>query len=548
MLQENKELKYSEEARKTIQNGVNIIANAVKVTLGPKGRNVVFENKYLPPTVTKDGVTVARQIDLEDPYENIGCQMVKQVAIKTVDDAGDGTTTATILAQAIFNEGLKYIVSGANPILINRGIELAVREVVKRLKAQSQDIKDKDNIILSVARVAANNEETIGKLVFDAIKKVGEDGVVTIEDSPNMDTYLEWVEGMQLMNGLISNYFITDVQKLSAKFKDPLILIVAKEVSDIDELKPIFEQIVQKKKLMVLIADNISGSALNSLIMTKIKGEIPSIVIKCPGFGDKRREIMEDIAIVTGATVIDEKAGMKLSEAILEWCGQADYVEATKDFTNITGGKGDKDTIQGRVDEIRGQLEAEASDYEKEKLQERLAKLSGGIGVIRVGAASEIAQREKKMRVEDALLATKAAIEEGIVAGGGIALFMCAQDDIIIAALTDDEGLGSQIVQKAITQPLKCIVENAGLMFGEVVAEIKNIGSKSLNDPATYGLDVLKMQYGNMIEMGIIDPVKVVRLALQNAASIAGLMLTTEVAIITKEPPEKYISPPLKRS
>ncbi len=553
MLIEPKIIRFSEDARKAIQKGVNTIADAVKTTLGPKGRNVVFENKYLPPTVTKDGVTVARQIDVEDPFENIGVQMVKQVAIKTVDDAGDGTTTATILAQAIFNEGLKYISSGANPILVNRGIELATDEVCKRLKGFARDIKGDDDTILNVAKVAANNDESLGKLVFDAIKKVGEDGVVTIEDSPSMDTYLEWVEGMQLSNGLITPHFILDPQKMNAKIKDPYILVVAKEISDIDELKPILEEIFEKKKrLPVIIAENITGNALGSLIMTKIKGGLPSIVIKCPGFGDKRREIMEDIAVLTGATVIDEQAGFKLKDAIIEWCGTAESVEATKDFTLITGGGGDKEALQARIDEIKALIDKEESDYEKEKYQERLAKLSGGVGVIRVGAATEISQREKKMRVEDAVLATKAAIEEGIVPGGGIALFRCSQDDIT-GDLTEEEALGAKIILKAIQEPLRCIVENAGLMFGEVVAEVKgkNIdieGFKETEDEhgTNYGLDVLRMKYGNMLEMGVIDPVKVVRLALQNAASIAGLMLTTEAVITTKTPPEEFIGPQRK--
>jgi len=325
MIIEPKILKYQEEARKAIQEGVNILANAVKTTLGPKGRNVVFENKYLPPTVTKDGVTVARQIDLEDPFENIGCQMLKQVAIKTVDDAGDGTTTATVLAQAIFNEGLKYIDAGANPILVNRGIEIEVENVCKRLKDMAINIKDNDKIILNVAKVAANNDEIIGKLVFDAIKKVGEDGIVTIEDSPSMDTYLDWVEGMQLNNGLITNHLIIDMQKLGTKFRDPAILIVNKDVSNIEELKPIFEEIAKQQKFLVLIAENVSGSALASIIMTKIKGGLPSIAIKCPGFGEARREIMEDIAVMTGATVIDEDAGIKLKDAVFQYCGSAEY-------------------------------------------------------------------------------------------------------------------------------------------------------------------------------------------------------------------------------
>jgi len=535
MIIEPKILKYQEEARKAIQEGVNILANAVKTTLGPKGRNVVFENKYLPPTVTKDGVTVARQIDLEDPFENIGCQMLKQVAIKTVDDAGDGTTTATVLAQAIFNEGLKYIDAGANPILVNRGIEIEVENVCKRLKDMAINIKDNDKIILNVAKVAANNDEIIGKLVFDAIKKVGEDGIVTIEDSPSMDTYLDWVEGMQLNNGLITNHLIIDMQKLGTKFRDPAILIVNKDVSNIEELKPIFEEIAKQQKFLVLIAENVSGSALASIIMTKIKGGLPSIAIKCPGFGEARREIMEDIAVMTGATVIDEDAGIKLKDAVFQYCGSAEYVESTKDLTNIIGGKGKKEDIQARIDFLKKQVEEQESDYEREKLQERLAKMSGGVGVIRVGAATEMSQREKKMRVEDALLATKAAIEEGIVPGGGIALYRCSQN-VSIDTLIEEEGLGAKIVLKAIQDPLKGIVENAGLLFGKVVAEIDG----ELNN---YGLDVLHMKYGDMIEMGVIDPVKVVRLALQNAASIAGLMLTTECLIITKEPPEKYIGP-----
>ena len=534
-----KELEYADQARKKLQAGVNVIANAVKVTLGPKGRNVVFENNYLAPTVTKDGVTVARQIDLDEHFENVGVQMIKEVAIKTVDEAGDGTTTACVLAQAIFNEGLKYVSAGANPILINRGIELAVKEVCDRLKGMSISISTDDEI-LNVAKIAANNDESIGKLVFDAFKKVGKDGVVTIEDSNSPETYLEVVEGMQLNNGLLSPHFILDFNKMSAKWKDPYILIVAKELDDIDELKPIFEKVVEKKGCLVVIAENITGSALASMIMTKVKGGIPSMAIKCPDFGDRRRQLMEDIAILTGATVIDEQLGLKLKDADLTDCGSCEYIEANKEYTNIIGGKGGKDKIKGRIDEIKAEISDQESDYEKEKLEERLAKLSGGVAVIRVGGATEPAQRERKDRVDDALHATEAAMSEGIVAGGGVALYRCSFQQPV--DMTEEEEMGAEIIYKAIKEPLKCIVDNAGLATGEVMAQIR------MAKEETYGMDVLNIRYGNMIEMGVIDPTKVVRCALQNAASIAGLMLTTECLIVTKPLPEdKYVGPERKR-
>jgi len=539
---EGKELRYSEEARKSIEKGVDIIANAVKVTLGPKGRNVVYENKFLSPTVTKDGVTVARQIDVDDHFANIGVQMIKEVANKTVDDAGDGTTTACILAQAIFKEGLKSITAGANPILVNRGIESAVKEICKRLKGISKQIEDKDDEVKNVAKIAANNDEEIGNLVFEMVKKVGKEGVVTIEESSSMDTYTEIVDGMQLNNGLISPYFILDPSKMNAKWKEPYILLVSKDVSDIDELKPIFEAVIKKKGCLVLIADNISGIALSSMIMTKMKGGAPSMAIKCPGFGDRRKEIMRDIAHLTGATLIDPEAGMKLESVTLAELGKCDYIEATKDYTNVIGGKGDKKAIKGRIEEIKAEIEDSESDYDKEKLAERLAKLTGGVGVIKVGAATEVAIREKKMRVEDALHATEAAIEEGIVPGGGIALLRCAMMIEEDHNQTEEEKLGYALVFKAIKQPFRCIVENAGLEPGEIMAKVN--GKTSIN----FGLDVLKMKYGDLIKMGVIDPAKVVRLALQNGSSIAGLMLTTECLIVSKPLPEdQYYGPNRKK-
>ncbi len=544
---EGKQLSYSDQARKSIQEGVDIIANAIKVTLGPKGRNVVYENKFLPPTVTKDGVTVARQIDIDDHFKNIGVQMVKEVANKTVDDAGDGTTTAAVLTQAIFKEGLKSITAGANPILVNRGIEIAVKEICDRLEKISKKIEDNDEKVLSIATIAANNDKQIGELVFEMVKKVGKEGVITIEESSSMDTGTEVVDGMQLNNGLISPYFILDPAKMSAKWKDPYLLLVAKEVSDIDELKIIFETVIEKKSCLVLIADTVTGTALGSMIATKMKGNVPSMAIKCPGFGERRIENLRDIAILTGATVIDPDAGMKLKDATIDECGRCDYIEATKDFTNVIGGKGDKESIKARIDEIKYEIEESESDYDKEKLAERLAKLTGGVGVIKVGAPTEVAMREKKMRVEDALHATEAAIEEGIVPGGGIALLRCGLSEgdgcLEFEELSKEEELGVEIVFKAILQPFRCIIENAGLEFGEVMAKI-NSSIDDLSIHPDYGLNVLTLEYGNMIEMGIIDPTKVVRLALRNAASVAGLMLTTEVLIVSKPlPDDVYVGP-----
>ena len=865
---EGKSLKFSNEARQSIQEGVNIIANAVKVTLGPKGRNVVYENKFLSPTVTKDGVTVARQIDIDDHFKNIGVQMIKEVANKTVDDAGDGpqdlnskiltptgwvkmgnikvgmiicgtnqsvqkvigvfpkgkkeiykvylagnrvmrcckdhlftvitsygvkktlplknliadykkiendksishkyfvqttnvefvenkekmpidpyslgallgdgslrgtsrstielslgkakehildklilpdgikkrsvwvenkncfrvkltgknkqgqtmgkildsisllgigsktkfipksylysstdsrrkllqglidtdghinkrglfefcsvsgkltkdfmnlcrslgkqisfrkkdrtnsggysetllfvinerkgykygnkiinieptgnfvemqcikvsnsdnlyitddyvlthnTTSATLLAQAIFNEGLKSITAGANPILVNRGIDLAVKEICTQLGKMSKKIDDSDTEILNVATIAANNEKSIGELVFEMVKKVGKEGVITIEESSSMDTYTEIVDGMQLNNGLISPYFILDPSKMNAKWKEPYLLLVAKEVSDIEEIKSIFEEVIKRKGCLVLIADNVTGVALASMIATKMKGGAPSMAIKCPGFGDRRIEILQDIAILTGATVIDPSAGLELKNATISDCGRCDYIEATKDFTNIIGGKGEIDAIKARIDEIKCEIEESESDYDKEKLSERLAKLTGGVGVIKVGAPTEVAMREKKMRVEDALHATEAAIDEGIVPGGGIALLNCSNGTGVLG-LTKEEQLGWEIVFKAMKQPFKCIIENAGLEPGEIMAKI-NTKIEQLN----YGLDVLNLKYGDMLEMGIIDPTKVVRLALQNAASVAGLLLTTECLIVSKPLPDDVYTGP----
>jgi len=558
---EGKELKYAEEARKSIQEGVDVIANAVKVTLGPKGRNVVYENKFLPPTVTKDGVTVARQIDLDNHFTNIGVQMVKEVAIKTVDDAGDGTTTATILAQAIFKEGLKSISAGANPILVNRGIEIAVREIVERLKKISKKIDDSDEDVLNVATIAANNDKEIGRLVFEMVKKVGREGVVTIEESSSMDTYTEVVDGMQLNNGLISPYFMFDPSTMSSKWKEPYVLIVAKEVSDIMELKPIFEQVIKEHGVLVLIADTISGSALGSMIATKMKGGGLSMAIKCPGFGDSRKEIMRDIAILTGTEVVDPEAGMELKDVVIGDLGRCEAVESTKDYTNIVGGRGTnadpakldmkdegkksmrelgQEAIQARIEEIKLEIEESDSDYTKEKLQERLAKLTGGVGVIKVGAPTEVAMREKRMRVEDALHATEAAIEEGIVPGGGVALLRVFLEGLQVmssAEMTEEEQIGVRIVLNALNQPFKCIVDNAGLESGEIVANVKD-------GQLCYGLDVLNMQYGDMLKMGVIDPTKVVRLALQNAASVAGLMLTTECLVVSKPlPDDKFYGP-----
>jgi len=543
---EAKELKYAEEARKLMQAGVNKIANAVKVTLGPKGRNVVFENQFLPPTVTKDGVTVARQVDLEEPFENIGAQMIKQVATKTVEVAGDGTTTATLLAQAIFNEGLKYVSSGANPIMINKGIHRAVEEVCNKLDIQSIPVKD-DETKRNVGMIASNNDLEVAGLIFEAIKAVGDDGVVTIEDSSSMDTGVDVLEGMQLNNGLISPYFVLDGARMSTNFKDPYILLCAQEIFNIDDIKGILEKVAEEKRFIAIIAENVAGSALASLIATKMQGKWPSIVVKAPEFGDIRLEQLRDIAILTGATLIDKSAGLSLKEMTMEDLGQAESVEARKEYTNIIGGKGDKEAIEGRIDEIKAEIEASESDYDKEKLQERLSKLTGGVAVIKVGAASDVAMREKKMRVEDALHATKAAIEEGIVPGGGLALFNCQKAYSITEYGVMEGGetavLGWRIVMEAITQPLACIVENAGLNAGAVIAKIERNNEDEENKVENYGYNVLE-GYGDMVKMGVLDPTKVVKAALRNAASVAGLMLTTECSIITKPlPDDQYAGP-----
>lgn len=536
---EGKEIRFAEEARKSIQTGVNIIADAVKVTLGPKGRNVVFENKFLNPTVTKDGVTVARQIDVDDHFTNIGVQMVKEVANKTVDAAGDGTTTACVLAQAIYNEGLKTVSAGANPMMIKRGIDLAVEAVVAKLAEMSQEVKA-DEAIKSVATIASNNDEEIADLVYKAVKKVGEDGVVTIEESSSMETYLEFVDGMQLNNGMISPHFITNPAKMSWKFKDPVILLVDKEISNFDDIKVLFEMAFEAKRPLVVIAETVSNNALGSLILNKVKGGFPCVAIKAPGFGDRRREQLEDIALLTGGTVVDPSAGMKLKDTTMNELGTAEYVEVTKDYTTIIKGAGKEEVVKARIEEIKTEIEISESDYDKEKLQERLAKLTGGVAVIRVGAATETALNEKKMRVEDSLHATKAAIDEGIVPGGGIALYKCARN-LLTPLGTREEEIAADIICSALQQPLKTIVENAGLNSGEILADLKGQG-------ISYGLDVLNMKYGDMIDMGVIDPTKVVRLALQNAASIAALMLTTECLIVAKDlPDDAFVGPHARR-
>jgi chaperonin GroEL len=531
-----KQLIFNEEARAALLRGVNIMSHAVKATLGPKGRNVVIDKKFGSPTITKDGVTVAKEVELKDPYENMGAQMLKEVASKTSDVAGDGTTTATVLAQAIFREGLKNVTAGANPMGLKRGIEQAVEKVVAELKQMTKSTKDKKEIA-QVATIAANNDKTIGHLIAEAMEKVGKDGVITVEEAKAMETTLEVVEGMQFDRGYLSPYMVTDPEHMEAVLEDCLILIYEKKLSVMKDMLPLLEQVARAGKPFVIIAEEVEGEALATLVVNKLRGTLSCCAVKAPGFGDRRKALLQDIATLTGGKAITEDLGIKLENIKLEDLGKAKKVVVDKDNTTIIEGAGSHKEIEGRIKQIRAQVEETTSDYDKEKLQERLAKLAGGVAVIKVGAATETEMKEKKARVEDALNATRAAVEEGIVPGGGVALLRAAKalDHLTLAG---DEATGAHIVRRALEEPIRRIVENAGLEGSVVVEKVK--AAKEL----AYGLDAESNEYVDMMQAGIIDPTKVERIALQNAASIASLLLTTE-ALITDIPEEKGAMPPM---
>jgi chaperonin GroEL len=531
-----KQLKFDEEARASLLKGVNILAEAVKATLGPKGRNVVIDKKFGSPTITKDGVTVAKEIELKDPYEDMGAQMLKEVASKTSDIAGDGTTTATVLAQAIFREGLRNVTAGANPMGLKRGIEQAVEAVTEDLKKLSKSTKDKKEIA-QVATIASNNDKTIGNLIAEAMEKVGKDGVITVEESKSADTVLDVVEGMQFDRGYLSPYFVTDAERMEVVLEDALVLIHEKKISVMKDMLPLLEQVARSGKPFLIIAEDVEGEALATLVVNKLRGTLHTCAVKAPGFGDRRKAMLEDIAILTGGKAITEDLGIKLENIKLEDLGKAKKVVVDKDNTTIVEGAGKSSTIEGRIKQIRAQIDETTSDYDREKLQERLAKLAGGVAVIKVGAATETAMKEKKARVEDALNATRAAVEEGIVPGGGVALLRAAKAIDGMKKLEGDERVGAMIVRRALEEPIRQIVENAGLEGSVIVEKVK------AETVPTRGYDAESMEYVDMLQAGIIDPAKVERVALQNAASIASLLLTTE-ALITDIPEEKAAAAP----
>ena len=530
-----KNIEYNTEARAKLKTGVDSLADAVKVTLGPKGRNVVIDKKFGAPTITKDGVTVAKEIELEDAVENMGAQMVREVASKTSDIAGDGTTTATVLAQSIVSEGLKNVTAGANPMDIKRGIDKAVAQVLDFLKGLSKEVSKKEEIS-QVGTISANNDSSIGNLISDAMDKVGNEGVITVEEAKSMDTFLETVEGMQFDRGYLSPYFVTNAESMEAELENPMILLHEKKISNMKELLPVLEKVVQAGKSLLIIAEDVEGEALATLVMNKLRGSFKVAAVKAPGFGDRRKEMMQDIAILTGATVISEDQGYKLENADLSYLGEARTVNIDKDNTTVVEGKGSQDAVLARVNEIKVQIDKTSSDYDREKLQERLAKLSGGVAVLNIGAATEVEMKEKKDRVDDALHATRAAVKEGIVPGGGVALLR-AVDSIKTDKMEGDEAIGAEILKKALEGPMRQIVANAGLEESIVVNEIRNNKSKS------YGFDARAEKYLDMIKAGIIDPTLVTRTAVQNAASVAGLLLTTEAVISDKPEPAAPAAP-----
>ncbi len=530
-----KEIKFDIEARDLLKKGVDQLANAVKVTLGPKGRNVVIDKKFGAPQVTKDGVTVAKEIDLSDKFENMGAQMVKEVASKTNDDAGDGTTTATVLAQAIVGVGLKNVTAGANPMDLKRGIDKAVEKVIESLKSQSEAIGDDNDKIEQVATISSNNDSKIGKLIADAMKKVKKEGVITVEEAKGTETSVEVVEGMQFDRGYISPYFITDTDKMEAVLENPYILLTDKKISSMKDLMPVLEPAAQEGKPLMIIAEDVDGEALATLVVNRLRGSLKIAAVKAPGFGDRRKEMLEDIAVLTGGTVISEEKGLKLENTTLDLCGKAEKIIIDKENTTVVNGVGEKDALNARVAQIKSQIETTTSDYDKEKLQERLAKLAGGVAVLYVGAATEVEMKEKKDRVDDALSATKAAVEEGIIAGGGVALIRAIDSLDEIKTDNDDENTGIQIVKRALEEPLRIIVENAGLDGSVVVQKVK----EGEND---FGFNARTEKYENLMASGVIDPTKVTRIAIENAASIAGMLLTTE-CVVTEEEEENPMPP-----
>ena len=526
-----KQIAFAEEARASMKKGVDMLANAVKVTLGPRGRNVVLDKKFGAPTVTKDGVTVAKEIELEEAYENMGAQMVREVASKTSDVAGDGTTTATILTQAIYREGLKNVTAGRNPMSLKRGIDKAVDVIVKELEKLSLPTKGKKEIA-QVASIAANNDTSIGDLIADAMEKVGKDGVITVEEAKSMDTTLDFVEGMQFDRGYLSPYFVTDAERMECVLDDPYILINEKKISVMKDMIPMLEKVMQQGRSLLIIAEDLEGEALATLVVNKIRGTLRCAAVKAPGYGDRRKSMLEDIAVLTDGKVISEELGIKLESISLADLGQAKRIVIDKDDTTIVEGAGGKEDIQGRIAQIRNQIEDTTSDYDREKLQERLAKLAGGVAVINVGAATEVEMKEKKARVEDAMHTTRAAVEEGILAGGGVSFLrsMPALDELELE--DPDEQIGVEIIKRALEEPARQIAENAGMEGSVVVDKIKK-------ESGNMGYDALVGQYRDLVEAGVVDAKKVMRLALQNASSVAGLMITTEALVAELPEPEK---------
>ncbi len=532
-----KNILFDTQAREKLKKGVDALADAVKVTLGPKGRNVILDKKFGSPSITKDGVSVAKEIELKDPVENMGAQLVKEVASKTADQAGDGTTTATVLTQAIFNAGLKNVAAGANPMDLKRGIDKAVTAIVENLRSQSKKINDNKEIA-QVATISANNDFEIGKMIADAMEKVGKDGVITVEEAKGTETEVKTVEGMQFDRGYLSPYFVTNTEKMEVELDAPYVLIYDKKVSSMKELLPVLEQVVQTGKPLVIIAEDVDGEALATLVVNKIRGALKIAAVKAPGFGDRRKAMLEDIAVLTGGTVISEEGGYKLENATLEHLGTAEKMIIDKDNTIVVNGKGKKEDIKSRINQIKAQMENTTSDYDKEKLQERLAKLSGGVAIMYIGAATETEMKEKKDRVDDALHATRAAVEEGIVPGGGIALIRASEVLDKVVTLNEDEKTGVNIIRIAIESPLRTIVANSGLEGSVIVQKVKE-------GKADYGYNAREGKYENFFAAGIIDPTKVTRLALENAASVASLLLTTECVVADQPEENAPAMPPM---
>jgi chaperonin GroEL len=531
-----KEIKFDIDARERLQKGIDQLANAVKVTLGPRGRNVVIDKKYGAPQITKDGVTVAKEVDLSEPYANLGAQMVKEVASKTGDDAGDGTTTATVLAQSIVKVGLKNVTAGANPMELKRGIDLAVAKVVENIRKQARVVGEDNSKIEQVARISANNDQEIGRLIAEAMEKVGHEGVITVEEAKGIETTVEVVEGMQFDRGYISPYFVTNTEKMQAELDNPYILIHDKKISTMKDLLPVLEQTAQSGRPLLIISEDVDGEALATLVVNRLRGSLKVAAVKAPGFGDRRKEMLQDIAVLTGGTVISEETGLKLENATIEMLGQAEKVTIDKENTTVVNGLGDKDAIGQRAQQIKAQIANTTSDYDKEKLQERLAKLAGGVAVLYVGAASEVEMKEKKDRVDDALSATRAAVEEGIVPGGGVAYIRAIADLEALKGENDDQTTGVEIVKRAIEEPLRQIVANAGKEGAVVVQKVKE-------GKGAFGYNARIDEYQDFFESGVIDPAKVTRVALENAASIAGMFLTTECVLVEEKEDESAQMP-----